>query len=299
MLQSGIRLLDAASGDVIPSAPQGSVLASSENSWRGIAVEHHCINPMEMAPHHLVGHRLVINVGQPVAFEWKNAARWKQTTYETGSFALQSHSDFHAPRWHQPFEFVAVALEPQFVSRFVGKESVEFQEMRGHHDSTITQMAVRMKNLLAAGAVEESVFTQALTTAFAFHLLQGYSTQSADLRLLRGRLEGRSLKRVIEFAQDNINQPLTLEQLAAQAHLSPFHFARQFKATLGLSPHQFLLKIRIDKARQLMSGQQASRRSLTDIAFATGFYDQSHFVHAFKRLTGYTPKAYIKTAATA
>ncbi len=146
-----------------------------------------------------------------------------------------------------------------------------------------------MHHLLAAQN-DGPLFRDALTTAFSFHLLQEYSMEKKQLRLLRGRLEGRALKNVLEFAHDNISQPLTVENLASQAHLSPFHFARQFKATLGLSPHQFLLKIRIEKALQLLS----TRRSLTEIAFATGFYDQSHFVHAFRRVTGQTPKAFLR-----
>lgn len=287
MLQSGIRLLDAASGDVIPSAPQGSVLASSEAAWRGVVVEYQRLTPMEMPPHLVVGHRMVVHLGQDLQFEWHNQARWNRAWYPTGSFALQSDGDFHAPRWHQPFECMAIAWDPQFVSGLVGNHQIEFEEIRGHNDTIVTQMALRMKHLLAAES-GGPLFREALTTAFSLHLLQEYSLERKQLRLLRGRLEGRSLKNVIEFAHDHISQPLTIENLAAQAHLSPFHFARQFKATLGLSPHQFLLKIRIEKAIQLLP----TRRSLTEIAFATGFYDQSHFVHAFKRVTGHTPKAF-------
>jgi AraC family transcriptional regulator len=290
MLQSGIRLLDAASGDVMPSAPQGSVLASSEAAWRGVVVEYQRLTPMEMPAHLVVGHRMVVHLGQDLQFEWHNQARWNRAWYPTGSFALQSDGDFHAPRWHQPFECIAIAWEPQFVSGLVGDHPIEFEEIRGRNDPVVTQLALRMKHLLAISNDAGPLFKEALTTAFTSHLLQEYSVQKSHLRLLRGRLEGRSLKNVVEFAHDHISQPLTLETLAAQAHLSPFHFARQFKATLGLSPHQFLLKIRIEKAIQLLS----TRQSLTEIAFATGFHDQSHFIHAFKRMTGHTPKAFLK-----
>lgn len=244
---------------------------------------------MEMPPHQVVGHRMVVHLGQDLEFEWHRQARWNRARYPSGSFALQSDGDFHAPRWHQPFECIVIAWNPPFLSGLVGNHQIEFAEVRGRNDPVVTQMALRLRHLLTAEN-EGPSFTEALTTAFSFHLLQQYALEKKQLRLLRGRLEGRALKDVLEFAYDSISEPLTIEDLASQAHLSPFHFARQFKATLGLSPHQFLLKIRIEKAVQLLS----TGRSLTEIAFATGFYDQSHFVRAFKGATGHTPKAFLR-----
>ena len=290
MAQSGIHLVDATTNHDIPAAPEGAVLSGSGGDWRGIVAEHQQLKPMEMPPHLVVGHRLIIQLGSPLRFEWKNNARWNQRVYPTGSFALQSDGDFHAPRWHQPFECIAIALQPEFVSELVGGNRVEFEEVRGKNDSVITELALRFKGLLSTRTTGDSLFVENLTAAFSFHLLQNYSSDKTRLAALRGRLEGRLLKNVLEFAHDNLDQPLTLEQLAAQAHLSPFHFARQFKTTTGYSPHQFLLRIRIEKAQRLM----AANRSLTETAFATGFYDQSHFVHAFKRVTGYTPRAFMR-----
>lgn len=289
LLQSGIQLLDASSGQTVPSAPTGGVLARNETPWHGLLVEHHRLAPMEMGAHELIGHRMVINIGTPVPFEWQSGAHWNQALYPTGSFAMQSHGDFHAPRWHQPFEFLALSLEPQWVSALVGGETVEFEERRAALDPVISQLGRRFQEMLYAPSPGHPLFTDSLATAFTFHLLERYRAGQSGHKLSQGRLEGRLLKNVVEFAYDHLSQPLTLQDLAAQAFLSPFHFARQFKAATGRSPHQFLLHIRIEKAKQLMGAHQ----NLTHTAMATGFYDQSHFVHAFKRVTGLTPKAFL------
>jgi AraC family transcriptional regulator len=78
-----------------------------------------------------------------------------------------------------------------------------------------------------------------------------------------------------------------MKQLAAVARLSPYHFARQFKAAAGLPPHQYVIARRVERARQLL--QARTDLSLAEVAACAGFSDQSWFGHHFKRLVGVTP----------
>jgi len=75
--------------------------------------------------------------------------------------------------------------------------------------------------------------------------------------------------------------------MAAAAHLSVYHFARQFKAATGLPPHQYVIMRRVERARQLL--QAGTDLSLAEVAAHAGFSDQSQFSHHFKRLVGVTP----------
>ena len=83
--------------------------------------------------------------------------------------------------------------------------------------------------------------------------------------------------------------------MAAVARLSPYHFARQFKAATGLPPHQFVLARRVERAQQLLQGGAGS--SLAQVAARAGFSDQSQFSRHFKRLVGVTPGRF-RTPAT-
>ncbi|SPP97003.1 MULTISPECIES: helix-turn-helix domain-containing protein [Bradyrhizobium] len=94
------------------------------------------------------------------------------------------------------------------------------------------------------------------------------------------------LKRVLEYIEDNLDAKVTLQHLAAVAGLSRMYFAAQFRAAVGMRPHDYFLKRRIDRAKELM---QRADVSLIDIALAVGFQTQAHFTTVFKRFTGETP----------
>src|SRR5262249_33711722 len=87
--------------------------------------------------------------------------------------------------------------------------------------------------------------------------------------------------------EEHLDARPSLEQMAAAAHLSVYHFARQFKAATGLPPHQYVILRRVERARQLLQG--GTDLSLAEVAAHAGFCDQSQFSHHFKRLVGVTP----------
>jgi AraC family transcriptional regulator len=82
---------------------------------------------------------------------------------------------------------------------------------------------------------------------------------------------------------------LTLSELAGVTGLSQFHFARGFKAAMGVSPYQFALRCRIDRARHLLMQEKLS---VSEVALEVGFFDQSHFSVHFKRACGVTPREF-------
>jgi AraC-like DNA-binding protein len=95
-----------------------------------------------------------------------------------------------------------------------------------------------------------------------------------------------SLSRTIDLIQTQAEHPITLECLAREAGLSKYHFLRTFKQHTGLTPHQYILSVRVQKAtEQIIAGE-----SIAQASFDSGFSDQSHFTRHFKRIYGYTPR---------
>lgn len=94
--------------------------------------------------------------------------------------------------------------------------------------------------------------------------------------------------RAVALMRRRLTEPLTLGEIAAAAGLSPFHFARQFKAATGHPPHEYLVRLRVDRAQELLR-THGRRWTMAAIAQESGFSDQSHLARQFRRVLGVTP----------
>ena len=108
---------------------------------------------------------------------------------------------------------------------------------------------------------------------------------------LKGRLSPAQLSQVLTFAHDFMQTDIGLVDLANLVHLSPYHFGRLFKQTVGVSPYQYLLQLRIEFAKTLIVGRTGP---LSEIAYQLNFSDQAHFSNAFRKATGVSPRQYLR-----
>jgi AraC family transcriptional regulator len=105
----------------------------------------------------------------------------------------------------------------------------------------------------------------------------------------RGGLPPRVVRRIREYIDGNIDQRISVELLAGLANLSVCYFVRAFKQSLGVTPHDYLIRQRVERTKQLLSG---SDMPLSQIALAAGFADQSHFARRFRQHVGMSPRDY-------
>jgi AraC family transcriptional regulator len=140
-----------------------------------------------------------------------------------------------------------------------------------------------------AGAPGSRLYAESLANVLAVHLLRHYTAEGAAPRRFAGGLSGAKLRRVLSYIADNHGRDLSLEDLAGKAAMSTFHFAREFKRATGTTPHQHLLRFRVERAKELLAG---SRLPLAEVGLLTGFSHQSHFTRLFRRYTGTTPQSY-------
>lgn len=103
----------------------------------------------------------------------------------------------------------------------------------------------------------------------------------------KGGLSAHRARQVQEFLNQNFSRKLSLAELAAICGLSPYHFVRAFSKTFGVSPHRYILGLRLDFAEKLLADR---RMSITDIADLSGFSSQSHFTTAMKKYRNTTPQ---------
>ncbi|NET73335.1 MAG: helix-turn-helix transcriptional regulator, partial [Sphaerospermopsis sp. SIO1G2] len=101
-------------------------------------------------------------------------------------------------------------------------------------------------------------------------------------------LSHRQLQQVLDYIDANLGNEIKLADLAKIVGISQFYFGRLFKQSLGLSPYQYLLQQRVERAKKLL---KTTEQPIIDIAFDCGFNSHSHLSTQFRQLTGMTPKA--------
>lgn len=105
----------------------------------------------------------------------------------------------------------------------------------------------------------------------------------------------KKLETVLKYIDENLHLKIGTEKLATLAQLSQYHFSRAFKVSTGLSPHQYVIKQRVERAKQLLCQDVMS---ITDVALACGFTHQSHLNRHFKRLCHMTPRQFLNQECT-
>jgi AraC family transcriptional regulator len=147
---------------------------------------------------------------------------------------------------------------------------------------------------LRTGGLGGPLLVESLAHVLAVHLIRHTTGGRRLPASADGVLRPRKLRTVIEYIMENLGGSPTLEQMAAVVHLSPYHFARQFKAATGLPPHQYVIARRVERAQQLLRAD--GELGLVQVALRVGFSDQSRFSLHFKRIVGVTPRQFRTSA---
>ncbi len=130
---------------------------------------------------------------------------------------------------------------------------------------------------------------ESLANLLGIHLLRQHSSAKQPSLPRAVGLDRTTLRRVSTYIEEHLAEDLALAELAAVTSLSPYHFARLFKASTGVSPHQYVIQRRIERAKLLLL---TTHWSLAAIAHTVGFAHESHLALHFKRLTGLLPSSY-------
>ena len=197
-------------------------------------------------------------------------------------------------------EFLTLTVSPSFVldcaarTGFVGAgATVSFRARVVNHDTRLSRLARDLSDELMQEEAGQEIVIAALMEQLIVHILRHHSNvrRSEELELSRVGLVDRRIRRAIELMHANMERDLPLEEIAAVAYLSPFHFARLFKKLTGASPHAYLATLRTTRAQTLLAETDLS---VSEVASRVGYSSPSHFTKAFRQLTGLTPRAFRK-----
>jgi AraC family transcriptional regulator len=248
--------------------------------------------PNILAKQHGLG--IFIDLPAPVTTERWIDGKLRRETVRRGDTVVVPADTWHYAEWNRGGGAIVVGLEPQVMldtlNLTLDRDRLELIPHFATSDPTIDRIGIALKHALEHPGCLSRLYAESMLDALAMHLLQHYSVQNYILPTYRSGLASVQLDRIIDYIDTYLNRDLSLQELAQLVQLSPHYFSQLFKQSTGLSPHQYILRCRIDRGKELL---RQGKLSIASVAKSVGFTDQSHFHRHFKRLEGMTPKAFV------
>lgn len=292
-------LLDSivAAGKVTRRDSRSAIVTSQALDWPGVLVE--AGRNDVSAVDDLVGdqHYLSLNLDTaPLTLEVKQPHGFQQFTIPPGSLWVSPSASPITLRLKSTLRYLRVSIDPLHLGRLINPTLDDLAPVRLRRTYAVQspQIAHLMMALRdeADGRNPGGLATvEAVTTALGHLLVRHAGIEQPRPARARGGLSAVAKRRVLELIDAHLGTRLTIDTLAREVGLSPAHFARAFKETMGRAPHQYMLALRLACARRLLEARAAS---LSDIAQRAGFADQAHFTRLFKRAFGITPGALVR-----
>jgi AraC family transcriptional regulator len=193
--------------------------------------------------------------------------------------------------WSREIEFLHCYIDSRFLNQVayeaVGRDRIELSLTLSESDTLSREILLALKASLEWGISSNRFYVESMVTALSAQLIRNYSIYPQTLRNYQDGLSNYRLKQTIAYINDHLSQNISLEELAQELSMSKYYFCKLFKQSIGLSPYQYLIQQRVERAKELL---HRDKLNIAEVALAVGFCDQSSLSKHLKRLTGLTPK---------
>jgi AraC family transcriptional regulator len=269
-------------------------LFKQQANWDGVRVHRARVLPGRLLEHANSFHEVNINLGGRLTTEKISASgKLVRTKGAAGNLCITPAGQPIGAFWEKPLDNLGISFDPDFVvrtaveNRFNSK--FEFAEIYKEKDSLIQHISLALLAEAESQTPAGRLYAESLIQTLILHLLKNYSTANLKQENAHGGLSGYKLRRVKEFIDANLEEDLSLAEIAAASDLSQYHFSRAFRASTGLTPQQYLMQQRVERAKELLANDNLP---IIEISLRTGFKNQSHFTTLFRKFTKFTPKTW-------
>ena len=284
-------------GDTImPLYPSGAVGNATESPWSKLVGEMYRLYTLEVPEHEHAEFCFHLQTSGSPELEWWCNGRNRVEAPAPGALMLLPPGTRDRLRWTGASQRYVISLEANFVDEVADTIkpglAPSFQTHWNFRDEPLRALLAEVGREAVDGWPLGALYADLLGLSLSTLLLRRYATSPARLPFIRGGLPMPSIKTTLEFITDNLHQDLHLAEIASVVRLSPFHFARLFKAATGRSPYRYLLDQRLRRAKDhLRSGDFP----VAEIAAQVGFNNHTHFSRAFRKREGLSPTAWRET----
>lgn len=214
----------------------------------------------------------------------------RRFTYDAGGMRLL---DRHREKWVSidDLEVLSIGISDTALTAAGERTDGEVELRTVDHvvDARISGLAAAVNAERVAGFPSGRLFLDSIEQALAVALVHGYAVRERTTPTYRGGLGAARMRHVTEFIQAGLERDLTLVELAQSVRLSTAHFAVMFRQSTGETPHQFVLRCRMERAKEMLRTGPAR---IVDVAVACGFKTQQHFARVFRQMCGASPREY-------
>lgn len=274
----------------LDAMPQHVLRSSKGRPWHGITVWHQMGPAEDLYVPPAGKHCVIVRRGPPTRLLQRHGNATGTRLWAPGEAVLLPADTPSFWRTELPRDNIHLDLSPQWLERAAGSEGgsrVRLRNSFGEPDPILSQLAQVLLASLDSNTSLQPGFGDGIAMSVAVHLLEHYLDRQVRTERTAA-LSARQLRRLAEMIDAALDAPWPVERLAAELQLSPFHFSRCFKASCGLTPHQFVTRRRMERARELLL---TTRNPVLEIAQETGYASAAHFAQAFRRHWGEPPSA--------
>jgi len=267
-------------------------LSSTSGQWGGIALESFNMPAAFLPRHEHPEHFLQLVVNGSVEYEVTTKGRTLRFTSRPGTMFLLPQGTVDEVNWTMPTQRLAVAIHPRLLSKALDETAggdIELTEHWDLFDPHISALLLEMKADLDDGLPVGTMYGESLANALAVYLVKRYAVHTRTPVIYKGGLPRLRLKRVLDYIADNLDEDLSLSQLAGIAGMSAHYFSEMFKQSTGSTPHNYVLIKRIEYAKHHLRNP---KRSIIDVGLESGFPNPSHFARVFRKLVGTSPSSF-------
>ena len=285
------------------SAPSTTLAISCDTGWTSILLDHNWVaadeQTFEIGP--TPDQTIVVVTRGEQEIESFTGGVWRHAIYRAGSVGMTPGGTTDRLRRRLKNKAATVEKVNLYIPQSFFREAADHYRQAGQtvreeplaalafHDPLIAHTVLALLRAMAASAPD--LYAQIAMQWLAAHLLSVHSPWLAveGDRRNAGVISDQRLARVLDYMSAHLAEPLTLEALAAEAAISKFHFARLFRESVGATPHAFLVQLRMEAARRMLT---TTDLTVASIAVNCGFVGPAHFGTAFTRRYGLSPKAF-------
>jgi AraC family transcriptional regulator len=288
-----VRIRVRQGGESVALAPGMPTLSSAQSPWEGALLERHSHGPHTADRHQHLSHFVCLHLSEPAPFVWRSRGKTGNKLIGPGSILLVSRGTEDSVSFPKPVRRILLNLEPSlFQQAFPDNDpgrDIELIEQWGVVDAQLEYVLRALEADLEAFLPAGRLFGESLLSALAVNLQRRYGVTPLRDAMPGNGLPRARLNRVIEYIEANLDGEIALAALAETVGMRTHYFSELFKQSVHVSPHQYVLRRRIARARDLLNDPKVT---VFEAAVRTGFPDQSHFTKIFRRIVGVTPTAY-------